>query len=65
MGGMQRLLNTSNPVKEVNWGSSYNFELRQDSAGKYYIQLFFKSEKPNQPITIIPVTIYGKKKKEF
>ena len=60
MGGIQRLLNTSNPVKEVNWGSSYNFELRKDLNNNYYIKIYFKSERPNQPITIVPVRINGR-----
>ena len=51
MGGIQRLLETSNPVGEVFWGSSYNFELRKDSVGKYYIKAYFKSGKyENSPI---------------
>jgi hypothetical protein len=56
---MQKILNTSTVFVQPHFGSSFVFELRNDTAGNLYVQVLYKNNKYPSPIELKPVAIYG------
>ena len=59
VAGLQKLLNTSTQFLQPDFTSGFVFELRKDAAGNYYVQVFYKNNKANDPISLTQVTVYG------
>lgn len=59
VSAVQKILNTSDVFVQPEYVSGYIFELRNDTSGNFYVQVLYKNNKPNDPITFEPVTIYG------
>jgi hypothetical protein len=49
---MIRLLNLSNTLTDLPFGSALIFELRQDSNGLFYIQIQLRNNTQNEPISL-------------
>lgn len=59
ISSLKKLLNTPDKFIRPNYTSGFVFELRKDSAKNYYVKLFYKDNKANEPISFKPVSING------
>ncbi|CAF0785670.1 unnamed protein product [Brachionus calyciflorus] len=59
VAGMQKILNTSNKFVQPEFASGFVFELRKDVENNYYVQVFSKNNKFNEPNILSLVKVNG------